>query len=89
METALTQVKAKCLGMCFFFVKKQKSLQVLVTSMRHQMKIKNTCIGAKCFYYLGLGLALSSPLEEVQRLLMLPSPTGLDTSALLQRLGLC
>lgn len=63
--------------------KKQKSLEVLVTSMRHKTKIKNTCIDAECFYYLrlGLGLALNSTLQKLQRFIALPRLIVLDTSA--------
>lgn len=48
---------------------KQKSLEVLVTSMRHEMKIKNTCIDAELFYYLGLEVRVSFKLHfaEVSR----------------------
>lgn len=38
--------------------KKQKSLEVLVTSMRHKIKIKNICIHADFFYDLRLGLGV-------------------------------
>lgn len=43
---------------------KQKSLEVLVTAMRHKMEIKNTDIDAEMFYYLGLGLVLSCTLQK-------------------------
>lgn len=56
-----------------------------------RLKIRDACIGAKCFYYLGLRLALSSTLQKVQRFIVLPQPirTGHMCPAPVWRLGLC
>lgn len=65
---------------------KQKSLEVLVTAMRHKMEIKNTDIDAEMFYYLGLGLVLSCTLQKFPEIhhvtqTQIHHVTGLDTSA--------
>lgn len=68
---------------------KQKSLEVLVASMRHKIKIENTCIDAEFFYDLRLGVRISFKFHfaEGPEIIMLPRPTGLETSARLFQSG--